>query len=1124
MCLSEWLNRLTAAVHPRNRRRWTSSSTALVEQLEQRTLLSVTSVFVPETAELAVSFNHDDLQITIEADSQTGDILVNGESVGVSASTVQAIVVRPDPHPTSESDRPVDTGRHIDLGGVTRAAFPNLASVRIESGLGNDTVIGSQFADSIVGSLGDDHINGRGGDDTLAGDEGNDRLFGGGGRDRLDGGSGDDLLRGNAGGDLLEGGGGNDRLFGGHGRDVLLAAAGDDFVRGGPGDDLVDGGEGWDQVVESGDNDFTLSDSRLTGQGRDRLASIEAASLRGGRRANRLDVSAFTGKTTIHGAGGDDTLVGGAGDDLIIAGRGDDSLIGNHGNDTLGGGLGNDWIGGHLGHDRLNGHSGADTLIGGDGDDVLFGGAGNDVVLGQNGQDRVFGQGGRFDTISGGNGQDRVFGTPREINEHFVLNLSARVPRWTSNEEIDHADESAEVSAYRQRLVELLINDAVAGWQDLFGQPLIPRDWLIDLRWLVDVGQFQTWDTIQLADASQTLSEFSDTNTQEEGVDETDIVKSDGEYLYITGDRWGSQQLTIVDAWPGEELHVVAQVDLDGRPVAQYLDGDRLTVVTQNDDWIHRDTPGLDYRNRINQHQVTLTTFDLGDRSTPLVIRQLVADGRYLDSRAEDGFVNLVLQNRIPGFNRPSYTCDQEPNQARTFDILIYPPTSGCRYVSEEVYRVELSEHLESSLHVPRVFSAGHAGDEPIEEIGPLGDFESLSDVLTFQSRSRLTTVVSFDLTGSSAGPTDAISMAGSSSTTIYAAPGSVYLITPPRLPALGWLPLARHTGATEVPSSEITKLSVSQGEFDLAATGVIPGRIHDRFSVDEYDGFLRVATTTWNSGTENHVYVMAHQDDQLGIVGRLEGLAPSEQVFSARFMGERAFLVTFRRIDPLFAIDLSDPTAPRLAGELKVTGFSDYLQPIDETHLLGIGREADPATGRVGELQISLFDVSDLSNPVLVDRYTFAADDASNSEARFDPHAVSWFPETSMLAIPVNRNVWRHNRAGGSALQVFEVDVESGFQWRGEVPFQSTVRRSLRIGELLYAVSNHGIKVTTITDPGTVIAEIEYRDVADSGPRPVSPPRMILFTWPVRTAMPASTGAPIDLAFSDVDAWIDGD
>gem|GEM_PF-343585 len=1119
MWLSGWLIRIADIPLARTRRRTVSPSAALVEQLEQRTLLSVTSLFDSETAELAVSFDHDDTQIVIQADSLTGDVLINGESAGVSTADVHSIDIRLDPNATSGPGVPEHVGRRIELSGVTRDTFPNLDSIRIEAGHGNDTIIGSQLDDSILGQDGDDVINGRGGDDTLEGGAGKDRLIGGAGSDHLDGGHGDDLLRGNAGGDRLGGGDDDDRLFGGHGRDALLGDAGDDLARGGPGDDLVDGGDGWDRISESGDNDFTLSDSQLEGQGRDRLARIEAAVIRGGRGANRLDLSAFSGKTTIHGAGGDDTLAGGNADDLVLAGGGDDSLIGNNGNDTLDGGRGNDWIAGHLGHDRLNGRGGADTLIGGDGDDVLFGGAGHDVALGQNGRDRVFGQGGRFDTISGGNGLDRVFGTPPEINEQFVINLSARLPEWTFHEEVAHTNDSEAVAAYRQRLATMLIDDAVDGWQDLFGQPVMHLNW-----WMV------AWDTLEprtTATLQQGL-DFSDTNTQEEGVDETDIVKSDGEYLYITGDRWGSQQLTIVDTWPAEELHVVAQIDLDGRPVAQYLDGDRLTVVTQEDGWIHRDTPALNLQFRVGQPRVTLTTFDLVDRSTPVVVRQLVADGRYLDSRAEDGFVNLVLQNRLPDLIRPSVICDDgTTDTADRLAVVDESLTTDCQYIGEDAYRVEMTEYFESYLHVPRVFGVGNTGGEPVQEIGPLGDAESLGDVFAFQTRPQLTTVVSFDLTGNSAASTDAISMAGGRSTTVYAAPGSVYLVTPPIWSSnSSWRPLSRHGGSTEVASSEITKLSVSQGDLDLLATGVVPGRVNDRFSLDEHDGYLRVATTTdTTSGMTNNLYVMDHADDQLNIVGQLEGLAPSEKIYSARFMDETAFLVTFRRIDPLFAIDLSDPTAPRVAGELKVTGFSDYLQPINDTHLLGIGREADPETGQVGELQISLFDVSDLSNPTLIDRYNFPAHETINSEARFDPHAVSWFPETSTLAFPVQRNSWWWNgSSAGSALQVFEVDLEQGFQWQGEVPFQSSVRRSLRIGEFLYAISNHGIKVTTLNDPDTVIAKIEYRDQADTGPRPAPMTRMILFARvdPASTMMPITTGALVDPAFVDVDAWID--
>ena len=1138
MILSGWLSRLGVVASGANRRRRGSSPAAAVEQLEERTLLSVSSIFDAETGELAVVFSENESQITIGVDSATGEVLVDGDSVAVSATAVASIVVNSDPLlPIGNLDigRMVG-GSRIDLSGVTRADFPNLQAVRIDAGRGDDTVIGSQFADSIDGGWGDDLINGRSGDDTLQGGHGSDRLFGGAGRDRIEGGLGEDLLRGNAGIDLLDGGTEGDRLFGGPSRDALLGGEGDDTIRGGPGNDLIDGGDGWDLIVESSDKNFTLTDGQLDGQGRDQLAGIENAELRGGRRANRIDASAFTGQTTLRGLGGNDTLWGGHGGDRLIAGGGDDSLIGYDGNDTLDGGRGNDWLAGYLGDDRLNGRSGGDTLLGGDGNDVLFGGAGHDVALGQNGRDRVFGQGGRFDTIAGGSGDDRVVGSRREIKEQFIMNVSAHLPEWTFTDRIGAENESPEVAAYRDRLVEILLEDAVEGWQDLFEQPV---PWF-SLQTHFDVGGGGGGGNFRVTLASEGAGAtpgFSDTNTQEEGVDEADIVKTDGEFLYIAGDSWGAQQLTIVDAWPGKDIHVVSQVDLDGRPVAQYLAGDRLTVVTQkNAGWTWIDSPRQDSNYRYNQPSLTLTTIDLTDRSTPLVTRQLVIDGRYVDSRARDGYANLVVQNNLPYLKRPRFLCYEEVTIQDEITRTEKVELPRCFYESEDQYRRSMRDDLESNVHVPRVFRVGGAGDEPVEEIGPLGDAASLEDALNFRKSPLLTTVVSFDLDGTASEPTDALSLAGDRSTTVYASQEGLYLVTPPAWQWIDWLPTARHDGMTERPYSAIAKLAFSEGQLEMAATGSVPGRVHDRFSLDEHDGMLRVATTTGGGrNTENHVFVLAHDLDQLNIVGRLEGLAPGEQVYSARFMDDRAFLVTFRLVDPLFAIDLSDPTAPQLAGELKITGFSDYLQPIDDTHLLGIGRNADAATGRFQELQISLFDVSDLTNPTVVDTYSFAGGRSGDSEARFEPHAVSWFPESQTLAIPLEGSGWRRFGNAGtdslfegevrSGLQVFHVDLETGFERLGQVTFQSRVRRSVQIGESLYAISDHGIKVTAIDEPGTVIAEIaeiEYRDRDNPGPRPIPLPRPILFRPLVQTAMPLARSAPIDIAFADVAAWID--
>ena len=175
-----------------------------------------------------------------------------------------------------------------------------------------------------------------------------------------------------------------------------------------------------------------------------------------------------------------------------------------------------------------------------------------------------------------------------------------------------------------------------------------------------------------------------------------------------------------------------------------------------------------------------------------------------------------------------------------------------------------------------------------------------------------------------------------------------------------------------------------------------------NQFAADEHDGYLRVVSQgqPW-SNVGQSVVVLQQVGKNLNVVGSVSGIATDESLYSVRFVGDRAYFVTFRQIDPLFVVDLSVPTDPRLTGELHIPGFSDYLQPIDETHLLAIGRD--------GALQVSIFDVSDISNPQLTQRYSFEggsttvtpATGASFTRGDGDHHAVSYFADEQILRCP---------------------------------------------------------------------------------------------------------------------------
>lgn len=344
---------------------------------------NVQSQFDAATGELFINMI-DEQDVSISASGGQLRVVVDGQVRAqfdsVAAGAVRSIVVDGN-----------DLNNTIDLSRVTRKAFVNLTSVRVDGGDGDDVLTGSELDEHLIGGVGRDVLNGRAGNDTL------------------DGGAGNDLLDGHAGNDLLTGGDGHDTLR---------------------------GGKGTDRLVEMGNANFQLTSKKLTGLGADSLSGIEAAELTGGDGDNSLDASGFKGSVTLAGGLGNDTLIGGSladslegddGNDVLRGGKGNDllsggadadeidggtghdTLLGGSGDDTARGGSGNDAIAGDAGDDQLSGGSGKDTIIGGDGSDTLRGGAGNDTLIGGFDDDDIDGEAGK-DKVLGGQG---AAGTPR---------------------------------------------------------------------------------------------------------------------------------------------------------------------------------------------------------------------------------------------------------------------------------------------------------------------------------------------------------------------------------------------------------------------------------------------------------------------------------------------------------------------------------------------------------------------------------------------------------------------------------------------------------------------------------------------------------------------------------------
>lgn len=568
---------------------------------------------------------------------------------------------------------------------------------------------------------------------------------------------------------------------------------------------------------------------------------------------------------------------------------------------------------------------------------------------------------------------------------------------------------------------------------------------------------------------------YSQTNTQVAGVDEGDIIENDGRHLYILS----RGELVIVDAQDPAAPVVASRTEIEGSPVAEYLHDGRLTVLSSI--WTtptFSGSAGIMPQLRMRYAgQVQVTIYDVADPASPQFLSSTRIDGAYVDSRMVAGRLALVVQNDLlAGYwsGVPSVMPVVMPD-AR--------PALGVSSTSNSfVSNVELTRRIRqapveqmlpmwtttvkaangtSTISLPQLVS------RPQDVLSPaLGD------------EVNLTSVVLIDIHAATPGIAGATSVIGGYASTLHMNAEELYVFSP------RWESI--RGGRTDVQQFDITGTAprfVASGSFD--------GHLLNQFSADDHGDFLRVAVTNTFAGIRsNAIHVLATQGDTLAVVGSVENIAPGESIMSARFVGETAYMVTFERVDPLFVIDLSTPTSPRIAGELKVPGFSSFLQPLNDGFLLGIGRDADPETGRTRGLKVSLFDVRDVSAPrevgtFLVDQ---PAESWSWSNAEWDHHALGFFPELGVVALPVQSFVmvaaaspegfptWQTR----SGVVVLDIDPAKGITELGSVEHDSYLLRTTRIGSTLFSVADLDLKAVDVvggglTPRGTTVLQKPY-------------------------------------------------
>jgi uncharacterized secreted protein with C-terminal beta-propeller domain len=591
------------------------------------------------------------------------------------------------------------------------------------------------------------------------------------------------------------------------------------------------------------------------------------------------------------------------------------------------------------------------------------------------------------------------------------------------------------------------------------------------------------WDTFEGDDAVPTNGDgptsYSDTNVQEEGVDEPDMVETDGEYLYVLQ----GTDLTILDSWPAEETREVASLTLESAPWSMFLSGDRIVTFG----WSHEVfPPGEEWR---SNGGTRATLIDVSDRSAPTVLRTIDLDGWMADARRIGDDVYVVLDTWL---GMPQGLWDLAWDESLGLPEADWEAEEDDQLALRAEAREILRPHVEAFAAdvaaedlLPRRIDSASEGVEPLMACNDLYKPRDNGEV-------SLLTVVHFDMTAGSVGGDVSATGLLSDGWTVYASQENLYVARSSWWWWWGWGDLDLTTN--------IHRFRLAGGETRYEASGEVPGWMLNSFSMGEYDGHLRVATTDqdWWWGTAdgeadepaNNVFVLERDGSALNVVGEVRGIAPGERIYASRFLGDRGFLVTFLQIDPLFTLDLSDPRAPTVVGELEVPGYSAYLHPFEDDHLLAVGMDGDE-DGTLTGFSMSLFDVSDFADPGLTDRLTVGSD-WGWSESLWDHHAFTL--HNSVLSVPA---YWWDEAGGGFSGLLVVACSTSGLTELGRVdhadlvglsecihPWEDAcvedywyaqVRRSVVIEDWLYSISDYGVKVTVQERPDDEVARVLF-------------------------------------------------
>lgn len=529
------------------------------------------------------------------------------------------------------------------------------------------------------------------------------------------------------------------------------------------------------------------------------------------------------------------------------------------------------------------------------------------------------------------------------------------------------------------------------------------------------------------AKQSENVEDFSKTNVQVENVDEADIVKTDGEYIYyVTSDN-----IYIVAA---EELNVIAKIGYDSNekqmfsPSEIYINNNKLIVLGNyyeyQTDNIQMSTDEMlrDYVSVRNMTAAKAIVYDISNKQNPNMVREVSLDGYYINSRMIGNNIYFISEKHLYYYDgikdeeilplaRDSVT-GNENKIINCTDIAYFKGTNNYSYMLVGGFNIENNEEV----NIETFFGA---------------------------------------------------------SSEIYASENNLYITQ---------IDYGDNYNSLDIKTI-IYKFNLDNSNVILQCKGEVQGTLKNQFSMDEYDGNLRVATTyTLKDDTQrevdeeketiiisidnekveaNRLYVL---DKDLKEIGRIDNLAEGESIYAVRFIGRIGYIVTFEQIDPLFVIDLSDPTNPQVKGELKIPGYSSYLHPYDENHIIGIGYNTkDNGYGGItnSNMKMSMFDVSNLENPQEIFSVDIGEKDYTYSQITNNHKALFYHKERNLIGFPI-MTIGENYKYNKSGFIIYKINLDSGFEKYGEIltenNYKTNVERVIYIKDMLYTISNNDI------------------------------------------------------------------